>query len=613
MWRGVLRGTGVLLSFALVLAMPATTARADILGTASTAAATTSYFNWVDDTSPGMGGDAIHILDPGTQPASGTVGIPGGWSASFSVAAGANTYVSVPQGVIGGPAVVRVSSGPGVIASQRVTYDGSFFQVPAATQASTDAWLPWYDSASPGMSSDTIHVLDPGSQPATVTLTLPGSAPIQLSVGAGQDAYQSFPQGTIGGPLHIQSTQPVISCQRVVYQSSFSQIQAMDSGQAASTLYFDWYDQASPGMSSDAIHLLDPGSQASSVTLSGPGLAAKSVTIQPGAETYVSWSAIGGPVTARVTSGSPILATQRLIWNSQFSEWPGSSAAQASTDTWFNWYDDVTTGMVDDIHVTDPGSATAHVTLTLGSQSPVSLTVNPGQDTVYSYPSAIGGPLHVQSDQPVLAVQRAELVPPAPTSRTLSVPLYYQEHELGCEEASLRMALAYEGITVSEDQVFASMGTDTRAAQLNSAGRVTHWGDPQQHFVGNPDGSEVTLTGYGSYNEAVARTAGQLGGHTLMSGQSIPAQTVYQSVLQGHPVIAWISFDWASHPTYTYYAYNDNRPTLMGAPYEHAVVVIGVTPTSVIVNNPWYGRQTISRSTFQAAYGMFDRMAVVMQ
>jgi len=38
-----------------------------------------------------------------------------------------------------------------------------------------------------------------------------------------------------------------------------------------------------------------------------------------------------------------------------------------------------------------------------------------------------------------------------PRARTLSVPWYHQEFELSCEAASLRMALAHEGIAVAVD------------------------------------------------------------------------------------------------------------------------------------------------------------------
>src|SRR5438105_1250872 len=93
------------------------TARADTL---PAGAGTTLFVSWLDHASPGFTSVAVHIVDPGPQPATGTISIPGGWSGSFSVGPAAATYVSVPQGVIGGPAVIN--SSVSVQASVRVRY-----------------------------------------------------------------------------------------------------------------------------------------------------------------------------------------------------------------------------------------------------------------------------------------------------------------------------------------------------------------------------------------------------------------------------------------------------------------------------------------------------------
>jgi hypothetical protein len=48
----------------------------------------------------------------------------------------------------------------------------------------------------------------------------------RLTVGPGRLAYVTFPAGTIGGPVTISASQPVLASQRVQYYSSFNELWA---------------------------------------------------------------------------------------------------------------------------------------------------------------------------------------------------------------------------------------------------------------------------------------------------------------------------------------------------------------------------------------------------
>src|SRR5207237_396214 len=85
------------------------------------------------------------------------------------------------------------------------------------------SYLTWYDKASAGMVSDNIHLLNPGGASASVTVSLPGASPQSVTVAAGGGAYVTFPRGTIGGPVTVTSTQPVIASQRVQFNSTFNE------------------------------------------------------------------------------------------------------------------------------------------------------------------------------------------------------------------------------------------------------------------------------------------------------------------------------------------------------------------------------------------------------
>lgn len=199
--------------------------------------------------------------------------------------------------------------------------------------------------------------------------------------------------------------------------------------------------------------------------------------------------------------------------------------------------------------------------------------------------------------------------PPGPGSRTLKVPWYHQAFELSCEEASLRMALAHEGIVTTDAAVLDIIGTDLRPAYFDSTGM--HWGDPFATFVGNVNGSEIALTGYGTYYPTIAHAATALGGIVLQAGQGIAPTAVYAAVLGGHPVVVWVTYKWVIQHRRDYVAFDGKTVTYAG-PGEHAVVVIGVTPTHVLINNPWSGPEWISKSTFERVYAIYDDMAVIV-
>src|SRR5205085_2025419 len=95
------------------------------------------------------------------------------------------------------------------------------------------SYINWYDKASPGMLNDNIHVLNPGGTAATVTVSLPGAPSQTLNVAPGTEAYTTFPQGTIGGPVTVTSTQPVLASQRVQFQQSWPRIRCSSSRRSA--------------------------------------------------------------------------------------------------------------------------------------------------------------------------------------------------------------------------------------------------------------------------------------------------------------------------------------------------------------------------------------------
>jgi uncharacterized protein YvpB len=189
------------------------------------------------------------------------------------------------------------------------------------------------------------------------------------------------------------------------------------------------------------------------------------------------------------------------------------------------------------------------------------------------------------------------------------VSFIYQNHSLSCEEAATSMAMTHQGIYVSQDQILAELGADRRPMYVDGAGRV-RWGNPYQTFVGNVNGSESNYTGFGTFYPPLVRIAKAHGASILAYG-SMSADTVYARVIAGHPVVAFATWDWAWHPRRDYLSFDGQWIPWIGPYYaSHVYTVVGVSPSSVLVNDPIRGQYWISKGAFQAGYSDFNEAIV---
>jgi len=205
----------------------------------------------------------------------------------------------------------------------------------------------------------------------------------------------------------------------------------------------------------------------------------------------------------------------------------------------------------------------------------------------------------------------------ASAARLSQLSYVAQSHLLSCEAASLQMALTHAGIQRTQDAILELIGIDRTPPELAADGSVLHWGDPFDRFVGDPDGSEIGLTGYGVYAPALGRAATASGAHVLVAAQGVAAAQVYDYAAHQHPVIVWVSMsghgDYRPQPTTSYVAF-DGRQIVFGPGFEHSVVVVESTPDSVRLYDPEpdVGPHWISRAEFEASYQVFGEMAVAL-
>lgn len=194
----------------------------------------------------------------------------------------------------------------------------------------------------------------------------------------------------------------------------------------------------------------------------------------------------------------------------------------------------------------------------------------------------------------------------APAVLPLAIPFYPQEHALSCEVAALRMALAYVGYQVSEDELIANLTFSAREPMKNGI-----WGDPDEGFVGNIDGSIFEFTGYGVYDRPIAALAQKYRPASVVSDPTL--DQILDLAEKGNPVIVW---GLLSHRTPQIWESLSGK-TVIAYPGEHARVLMGYTGNrqdvhELILMDPIYGRIRMDVDRFLSDWQTLGNRAVVV-
>jgi uncharacterized protein YvpB len=209
---------------------------------------------------------------------------------------------------------------------------------------------------------------------------------------------------------------------------------------------------------------------------------------------------------------------------------------------------------------------------------------------------------------PVALVAAPVAWAPAAGTVTIPVPIYRQTRNLNCETAAMQMGLAYYGHYYSQDSLFAYENPDLRRATWING--TLHWGDPYTNFVGDVNGSESALTGYGVYYPVILSIARSHGVPNAYGGEGFSPATIYAELAAGHPVQIWMEARWSRPAMHTWIAWDGRAIRYSQA--EHSVILTGVSGTSVRVNDDQFGSQYwVSKWTFETSWRDFNNMAVI--
>jgi len=213
-----------------------------------------------------------------------------------------------------------------------------------AIQLDTVYWLPVYNNV--GLDTQ-LRIANVSGSPATVHVTIGGvdlaGSPFNLAVS--ESRRVSFP-GVHNGPLKIESDQPVVAAERLIYKfngvnTSFAEMMALPSSQVSTSYWLPWYDNvvldtqlrvANVSASPATVHVYIGGTEA-------PG---SPFTLLAGAMTRKAYVGVNrGPL--QVVSDQAVVAAERVIQKvntvqTSFSELMGLPASQLDTVFWLPWY-----------------------------------------------------------------------------------------------------------------------------------------------------------------------------------------------------------------------------------------------------------------------------------
>lgn len=373
------------------------------------------YFTWYDQSSSDWK-DWVLIANPvvGQVAARTSVQIDQTTYADRNLAVGAPAETPSFPGIIGGPAIVKATEP--LITSQRVVYKDSFNEIPGihASRLESTYFFTWYDSLPEnGMVGDWILVSNQGDAAANVEIYIGGNLKGAYSIPAGGQITPSY-ANTMDGPVKVTSTngQPLIVSQRVLYNSSFTEVLGIPESKLSSEYSFTWYDSRPDNhMKGNWILIAnqDRGDAYVDVYIGG-NLMGSYVIPEGGRVTPQYPNLMAGPVKVVSTNGKLLMTSQRVLFKESFEEVQGMTTDDFATDLWFTWYDSLRANNMNGnwILVANEGTQVADVEVYIDSVLKTRLNIPVGGNVPLSYANTMGGPVRVVSTngQPLVATQR---------------------------------------------------------------------------------------------------------------------------------------------------------------------------------------------------------------
>jgi M6 family metalloprotease-like protein len=336
----------------------------------------------------------------------------------FGLLPGASTRTSF-TGVNNGPVKIVSTNALPLIAAERVIYkvnnvNTSFTEMMGLPNSELDNvyYLPWYNNvdldtqlrfANVSGSIATVHVFIGGSEMTGSPFMLP----------AGGSTRKSFP-GINAGPVKIESDVNIVAAERLIYNvngvdTSFSEMMGLPEQQLDTTFWLPWYNNVD--LDTQLRFANVSGSPALVyVYIGGENMPGSPFSLAAGESTRKSFPGVNAGLV-EIFSTQNIVAAERVIYKvnnvpTSFTETMAVPTNQLNTTYWLPWYNNV--DLDTQLRFVNVGNALATVHIFIGGAevtgSPFTLQV--GESTRKSFPGVNAGPVHMVSDQNIVATER---------------------------------------------------------------------------------------------------------------------------------------------------------------------------------------------------------------
>jgi uncharacterized protein YvpB len=191
----------------------------------------------------------------------------------------------------------------------------------------------------------------------------------------------------------------------------------------------------------------------------------------------------------------------------------------------------------------------------------------------------------------------------------LQAPVICQGPELynGCEVTSLAMLLQYAGIHAGKMELANRLKKDNDPLIADTQGHITHWGNPDQGFVGDITGKNK---GYAVHAGPLQQLMQQyLPERTLnLTGESF--DSLLRQIQNGKPVIVWTTTHFTPPKKWIYWQHHQQQ--IKATMELHVVLLVGFDSNSVYINNPLTGEkaQRVDRESFMASWKALGQQAL---
>jgi len=172
----------------------------------------------------------------------------------------------------------------------------------------------------------------------------------------------------------------------------------------------------------------------------------------------------------------------------------------------------------------------------------------------------------------------------------LDVPIIKQNPELkyGCEVTSLAMLLQYSGVKTNKMKLANELPKDNDPMKKTASGDITHWGNPDQGFVGDITGKSA---GYAVYAGPLEKLMNQYLKNRTINLTRKSFDEVLEQIKKGKPVILWTTGDYKIPDRWESWKHGKEE---INTPLDlHAVVLVGFDKEHLYINDPLTGKKAL--------------------